>query len=60
MSVKPTAHCFPSAERSNLLDPAQVGNLDKAIENAREFTAETVGMLRAAPAEDAKRVGVAS
>lgn len=29
------------------LDAAQVGNLDKAIANAREFAAETIAMLRA-------------
>ena len=31
------------------LDPRQVGNLEKAIANAREFAAETVAMLRAIP-----------
>jgi len=41
------------------LDPKQVGNLEKAIANAREFAAETVSMLRAAPGEDAKQAGVA-
>jgi chromosome partitioning protein len=33
------------------LDPRQVGNLEKAIANAREFAAETVAMLRAIPSE---------
>jgi chromosome partitioning protein len=40
------------------LDPTQVGNLEKAIANAREFAAETVSMLRAVPQEEAQRVGV--
>ncbi len=37
------------------LDSTQVGNLDKAIANAREFARETVAMLRPAQAEDAHR-----
>lgn len=41
------------------LDASQVGNLEKAITNAREFAAETVAMLRAVPSEDARRAGVA-
>jgi chromosome partitioning protein len=41
------------------LDPRLVGNLEKAITNAREFAAETVSMLRAVPDEDARRAGVA-
>ena len=41
------------------LDPSQVGNLEKAIANAREFAAETVSILRAAPQEeDARREAV--
>ncbi len=38
------------------LDAGQVGNLEKAIANAREFAAETVTMLRSAdqPADDIK------
>jgi chromosome partitioning protein len=41
------------------LDPGQVGNLEKAIANAREFAAETVSILRAAPQEeDARREAV--
>ena len=42
------------------LDPRQVGNLEKAIANAREYTAEVVAKLRAAE-EDARssRTGVA-
>lgn len=39
------------------LDPRQVGNLQKAITNAREFTAEVVSMLRAVPQEDVRRAG---
>jgi chromosome partitioning protein len=38
------------------LDPSQVGNVEKAITNARDFAAETVAMLRAVPAEDDKAV----
>jgi len=34
------------------LDSTQVGNLDKAIANAREFAAETVAMLRTTQAGD--------
>ena len=41
------------------LDPRQVGNLEKAIANAREYAAEVVAKLRAAPEEDARRAGVA-
>jgi chromosome partitioning protein len=41
------------------LDPRQVGNLEKAIANAREYAAEVVAKLRAAPEEDARREGVA-
>lgn len=41
------------------LDPSQVGNLDKAIANAREFAAETVSMLRVAAERGAPREGVA-
>lgn len=37
------------------LDPTQVGNLDKAIANAREFAAETVAMLRGTQAGDQQR-----
>ena len=39
------------------LDPRQVGNLQKAITNAREFTAEVVSMLRAVPQEVVRRAG---
>jgi chromosome partitioning protein len=41
------------------LDPRQVGNLEKAIANAREYAAEVVAKLRAAPEDDARREGVA-
>lgn len=34
------------------LDSTQVGNLDKAIANAREFAAETVAILRTTQAKD--------
>ena len=37
------------------LDPRQVGNLEKAIANAREFAAETVAMLRAIPSAAGKK-----
>jgi chromosome partitioning protein len=41
------------------LDPSQVGNLEKAIANAREYAAETVAMLKAVPEEEGRRAGVA-
>ena len=37
------------------LDPSQVGNLEKAIANAREFAAEAVSMLLAVPTQDTKK-----
>jgi chromosome partitioning protein len=37
------------------LDSTQVGNLDKAIANAREFAAETVAMLRSTQIGDQQR-----
>ncbi|MEO8129595.1 MAG: ParA family protein, partial [Bryobacteraceae bacterium] len=40
------------------LDPRKVGNLEKAIANAREYAAEVVAMLHAVPEQDA-RAGVA-
>ena len=40
------------------LDPRQVGNLEKAIANAREYAAEVVAKLRAAPEENTGRAVV--
>jgi chromosome partitioning protein len=34
------------------LDPAQVANIDKAVANAREFTAEVIELLKAAQNQD--------
>lgn len=36
------------------LDPKQVSNLDKAIQNAMEFTAEVVAKLKASPAQQGR------
>jgi chromosome partitioning protein len=40
------------------LDPSQVSNLEKAIANAREFSAETVAMLRGSSTEGTLMVAV--
>jgi len=37
------------------LDPSQVGNLDKAIANAREYTAEVVALLRSTAQEEPRQ-----
>ena len=48
------------------LDPSQVGNLEKAVQNAREYVSEVVALLRAGEeklhqqaSEEARTVGVA-
>ncbi|BDC53203.1 chromosome partitioning protein ParA (plasmid) [Bryobacterales bacterium F-183] len=41
------------------LDPSQVGNLEKAITNAREYAAEVVAFLRGSTSAETRKAGVA-